>query len=257
MRQSLLATARRSRRTRRPSLLSRPASVAERIERAHALDRVVQGLSRHRRACAARGRAYRCAARRAVRPAGSSRTGPAAARLLDLGGAARGVPRHRTRVEHAHRGRDRRHRAGRGHRPGRLVGAAPGPAAGRPRARRMPGQRGHAVPRLAGGPGRRPLRLRPAAVRHRARHRHHRVLPGRPPGAAARRGHQPRRADQPPGRPRLARPVRPGRTARRAPGPAPARLPVPAGVPAGRRGERAVRPVLAPRRAPASGPDRR
>ena len=45
MRQSLLATARRSRRTRKPSLLSRPASVAERIERAHALDRVVQGLS--------------------------------------------------------------------------------------------------------------------------------------------------------------------------------------------------------------------
>ena len=56
---------------------------------------------------------------------------------------------------------------------------------------------------------------------------------------------------------RLARPVRAGRTARPAPGPAPARLPVPARVPAGSRGQRAVRPVLPSRRAPASGPDRR
>jgi hypothetical protein len=51
--------------------------------------------------------------------------------------------------------------------------------------------------------------------------------------------------------------VRADRPARPAPGPAPARLPVPAGVPARTRGQRAVRPVFASRWAPASGSDRR
>ncbi|MGO9783046.1 MAG: Rieske 2Fe-2S domain-containing protein [Streptosporangiaceae bacterium] len=45
MRQSLLPTARRARKTRKASLLSRPSAIAERIERAHALDPVVCGLS--------------------------------------------------------------------------------------------------------------------------------------------------------------------------------------------------------------------
>ena len=45
MRQSLLATARRARKTRKTPLISRPAALAERIERAHALDPAVQGLS--------------------------------------------------------------------------------------------------------------------------------------------------------------------------------------------------------------------
>ena len=153
-----------------------------------------------------------CTASRSASP--PTLPGPAAAWLLDIRGPARGVPRHRTCGRRAHRGRDRGHRAGGGHRPGRLVGAAPGPAAGRLGARRLPGRRGHAVPRLAGRPGRRPGRLRPGAVRVRARRGHRRLLPRRPPRAAARRGHQPRRAGQSPGRTRLARPVRADRAAR-------------------------------------------
>ena len=199
----------------------------------------------------------RRAARRAVRPAGPSRAGTAAARLLDLGCPARPVPRHRPRRPHADRRRDRRHRAGRGYRAGRLVGAAPGPAAGRPGARRLPGQRGLAVPRLTGRPGQRAAPVRPGAVRLRAGDGHRRGLPGRPPGAAAGRGRQPRRSGQPPGRAGLARPVRARPAARPPPGPPPARLPVAARVPAGQRGERAVRPVLAPGRAATPGTNRR
>jgi len=45
VRQSLLPTARRARKTRKASLLSRPSAIAERIERAHALDPVVYSLS--------------------------------------------------------------------------------------------------------------------------------------------------------------------------------------------------------------------
>jgi nitrite reductase/ring-hydroxylating ferredoxin subunit/uncharacterized membrane protein len=45
VRQTLLATARRARQARKASLLSRPAALAERIERAHALDPVIQELS--------------------------------------------------------------------------------------------------------------------------------------------------------------------------------------------------------------------
>ena len=45
MRQPLLTTARRARHARKAPLLSRPAALAERIERAHALDPVVQELS--------------------------------------------------------------------------------------------------------------------------------------------------------------------------------------------------------------------
>jgi nitrite reductase/ring-hydroxylating ferredoxin subunit/uncharacterized membrane protein len=45
VRQSLLATARRARKTRKTPLISRPAALAERLERAHALDPAVQGLS--------------------------------------------------------------------------------------------------------------------------------------------------------------------------------------------------------------------
>lgn len=45
MRQTLLATARRARQARKAPLLSRPAALAERIERAHALDPVIQELS--------------------------------------------------------------------------------------------------------------------------------------------------------------------------------------------------------------------
>ena len=45
MRQSLLATARRARKTRKTPLTSRPAALAERLERAHGLDHAVQGLS--------------------------------------------------------------------------------------------------------------------------------------------------------------------------------------------------------------------
>jgi len=45
VRQSLLPSGRRARKTRKSSLLSRPAALAERIERAHSLDPVVQGLS--------------------------------------------------------------------------------------------------------------------------------------------------------------------------------------------------------------------
>ena len=162
------------------------------------------GAVRYRRAGATRGGQDGRPARRAVRPAGPPRAGAAAAGLLDLSGPARGVPRHRARFRHAHRGRDRGHRSRGGHRARRLVGAAPGPAARRPGTRHLPGQRGHLVPRLAGGPGRRPGRLLPGAVRIRARGRHHRLLPRRPPGAAARRGRQPRRSDRPPGRTRLA-----------------------------------------------------
>jgi nitrite reductase/ring-hydroxylating ferredoxin subunit/uncharacterized membrane protein len=45
VRQTLLATARRARQARKAPLLSRPAALAERIERAHALDPVIQELS--------------------------------------------------------------------------------------------------------------------------------------------------------------------------------------------------------------------
>nr|MDQ2815070.1 (2Fe-2S)-binding protein [Actinomycetota bacterium] len=45
MRQSLLATARRARKTGKTPLLTRAAALAERIERAHALDPVIQELS--------------------------------------------------------------------------------------------------------------------------------------------------------------------------------------------------------------------
>jgi nitrite reductase/ring-hydroxylating ferredoxin subunit/uncharacterized membrane protein len=45
VRQSLLAGARRARKTGKTPLLSRPAALAERIERAHALDPVIHGLS--------------------------------------------------------------------------------------------------------------------------------------------------------------------------------------------------------------------
>ncbi len=45
MRQSLLGTARRSRKARKAPLLTRPAALAERIERAHGLDRMIGGLS--------------------------------------------------------------------------------------------------------------------------------------------------------------------------------------------------------------------
>ena len=45
MRQSLLPAGRRARKTRKAGLLSRPSALAERIERAHALDPVVHGLS--------------------------------------------------------------------------------------------------------------------------------------------------------------------------------------------------------------------
>ena len=199
---------------------------------------------------------HRRPARRPVRPARPPRAGAAAAGLLDLRRDPRPVPRHRARGRGADRGRGRGNRARGGHRPGRLVGAAPGPAAGRPGARRLPGQRGHLVRRLAGGPGGRPDRLRPGPVGVRAGAGDRRRLPGRPPGTAARRRHQPRRAGQPPVRAGLARPVRAGRAARAKAGPAPARLPLPARVPAGTRGQRAVRSVLPSRWAPASGPDR-
>ena len=45
MRQPLLATTRRARKARKGSRLPRPAALAERIERAHALDPVIHGLS--------------------------------------------------------------------------------------------------------------------------------------------------------------------------------------------------------------------
>ena len=45
MRQSLLHTTRRAGKARKGALLSRPAALAERIERAHALDPVIGGLS--------------------------------------------------------------------------------------------------------------------------------------------------------------------------------------------------------------------
>jgi nitrite reductase/ring-hydroxylating ferredoxin subunit/uncharacterized membrane protein len=45
VRQTLLGTARRARQARKAPLLSRPAALAERIERAHALDPVIQELS--------------------------------------------------------------------------------------------------------------------------------------------------------------------------------------------------------------------
>jgi len=45
VRQSLLHTTRRAGKHRKSALLSRPAALAERIERAHALDPVVHGLS--------------------------------------------------------------------------------------------------------------------------------------------------------------------------------------------------------------------
>ena len=45
MRQSLLPGSRRAGKGRRPALLSRPAALAERIERAHSLDPIVHGLS--------------------------------------------------------------------------------------------------------------------------------------------------------------------------------------------------------------------
>jgi hypothetical protein len=216
-----------------------------------------QEAVRHRGASAARGRTDRCPARRSLRPARASGAGPAAARLLDLRRPARPVPRHRPRLQDAHRRRGRGQRASRGHRAGRLVGAAHPSAAGGPGPRHLPGRRGHAVPRLAGGADRRPAGLRTGALCLGAGGRHPRVLPRRAPGAAARRGDQPRRTGQPPVRARLARPVRPRRPARPPPCAAPARLPVPARVPAGSPGERAVRPVLAPRRTPAPGTDRR
>jgi len=45
VRQSLLPGSRRAGKGRRPALLSRPAALAERIERAHSLDPIVHGLS--------------------------------------------------------------------------------------------------------------------------------------------------------------------------------------------------------------------
>ena len=80
-------------------------------------------------------------ARRPVRPARPPGPGPAAAWLLDFGGPARPVPRHRARGRMLIAAGSPAPRRG-GHRPGRLVGAAPGPAAGRPGTRHLPGQRG-------------------------------------------------------------------------------------------------------------------
>jgi nitrite reductase/ring-hydroxylating ferredoxin subunit len=45
VRQSLLSASKRARKNRKSSLLSRPAALAERVERAHTLDPVVNGLS--------------------------------------------------------------------------------------------------------------------------------------------------------------------------------------------------------------------
>ena len=139
VRQSLLNTSGRVRKARKGALLSPQAALAERIERAHALDPVVGGLSDSVvRGCRpARGPTPCTACRSASLASGR---GPAAPRLLDLGGAPRPVPRHRPRLGHAHRGRRRRDRARRGHRAGRLVGAAPGSAAGRAGARDPPGR---------------------------------------------------------------------------------------------------------------------
>ena len=246
-----------SARHRKSSWARKPAALAERVEQAHALDPVVRRLSAGVVRALPTGPRTDALHGVPFGQPGPSGAGTAAARLLDLGRAARPVPRHRPRRPHADRRRDRRHRAGRGYRAGRLVGAAPGPAAGRPGARRLPGQRGLAVPRLTGRPGQRAAPVRPGAVRLRAGHGHRRGLPGRPPGAAAGRGRQPRRAGQPPGRARLARPVRARPAARPPAGPPPARLPVAARVPAGRRGERAVRPVLTPGRAATPGTNRR
>ena len=152
MRQSLLGLPRRARQnrhTRKVPPPSRPAALAERIERAHVLDPVIHELSD------SVVRALPAGARTDALH-GVPFSHPALVRLplglLDLGGPARGVPRHPARVGTAHRGRDRGHRARGGHRAGRLVGAAPGPAAGRPGARPLPDRRGHAVSRLAGGP---------------------------------------------------------------------------------------------------------
>ena len=115
-----------------------------------------------------------------------------------------------------------------GHRARRLVRAAPSPAAGWAGARDIAGRRHHAVRRLAAGQGDRAVRERQGAVGRRAGARHRRRLPWRAPGAATRRWRQPRRADRPPRRPGLARPLPaeelPDGRAR----PAPARLPEPA-----------------------------
>ena len=167
-------------------------------------------------------------ARRAIRPARASGAGPDAARVLDLGRAARPVPRLGTGLWHSRRRRARRRAAVGGHRARRLVRAAPSPAAGWAGARDIAGRRHHAVRRLAAGQGDRAVRERQGAVGRRAGARHRRRLPWRAPGAATRRWRQPRRADRPPRRPGLARPLPAERTARRGAHPAPARLPEPA-----------------------------
>ena len=254
-----LPVPRRARKTRTSARLrccpGRP--LAERIERAHVLDPVVQGCptpwcARCRRAPGP----MRCTAcRSASRP---SRAGAAAARLLDFGGAARGVPRHRTR------GRDCSSR------PGSRAPRPPRPP-GWPTGRRCTGdqQRVGLVHALC-QTGAATLFLGSLAARASGRTGYGRVLSASGLAVASigsylgghlalRLGAGTSHAEQ------VSHLAGLGwhdlcdlrRPAAAAPGPAPARLPVPAGVPGRARGERAVRPVLAPRRAPASGTDRR
>ena len=131
-----LASTRRAHKKPKSQLGPRARRRGRAARAAHPLDPVVPRLSDGVVRALPPAPRDRRAARRAVRPAGASRAGPAAARLLDLGGAARPVPRPGPCLPRADR------RRGRGRVPAAATGLADWsalhrrPAAGRPGARR-------------------------------------------------------------------------------------------------------------------------
>ena len=208
MRQSLLHPSRRAGKSRK-ALLSRPAVLAERIERAHSLNPVVHSLSDS-----------------------VVRALPAGPRTDALHGVPFGQPAHPALVRlplgcwtsavllDLFRGTERATAvliaAGVGTTvPAAATGLADWSALHQDQQRvglvHAICQAGAATLFLGSlaARARRPDRHRPGAVRVRARPGQHRRLLRRAPGAAARRGHQPRRTGQPPVRAGLARSVRP------------------------------------------------
>ena len=156
------------RRTARAALRSaKPATLAERAERAQALDRpvsalsglVVRALPPGRRTDALHGVPFGQPAHPAL-----VRHPP---RLLGFRGPARPArrARRRARLGDPPRGGSRRRRPGCRRRARRLVGAAQSPAARRPGARARPGGRDGAVRRVAARPGGRAARARASCCR--------------------------------------------------------------------------------------------
>ena len=252
-----VAPARRAGRHRKSSWTRKPAALAERVEQAHALDPVVRRLSAGvvralptgRRTDALHGVPFGQPAHPALvrLPLGCwtsavlldlFRGTDRAARMLIGAGVAVTVPAAATGLADwsaLHRDQQRVglvHAACQASAASLFLGSLAARASGRPRYGRVLSGCGLAMATAGAYLGGH-LALRLGAGASHAE-------PGQPPGRAG-----------------LARPVRARPAARPPPGPPPARLPVAAGVPAGQRGERAVRPVLTPGRAATPGTDRR